>query len=162
MEGCASWRLVSVADGAWSIFEGDGDGLVIVNMGFLVDDGDGAEEQIANVGQDSGTTRGDLVVGKEFIQFAEGMVDAGGGFEILALAGEGRGEFSQVTLFAFFIGVLETEAGAVVRNRHTAKAAAGEAMLTMERGRLGGEARGFGIHGSSFLRGVGLFQFGKS
>jgi hypothetical protein len=98
----------------------------------VVDGGEGAEKQIADIGQHSGPARGDLVVGKEFVQFAERVVDADGGLEILGLACESRGEFSEVTLFALLIGVFETKAGRVVGDRHPAKTAAWEAMLTME------------------------------
>ena len=52
---------------------------------FAVHGGEGVEKQVADIGQDSGTARGDLVVGEEFIQLAEGMVDAGGGLESLDL-----------------------------------------------------------------------------
>ena len=48
--------LDSVADGARCVHD-DGDGLVVVNVGFLVDDGDGAEKQVADVGQHGGAAR---------------------------------------------------------------------------------------------------------
>jgi hypothetical protein len=136
--------------------------VVAVAVGFMVDGGEGAEEQIADIGQDSGTARGDLIVGKEFIQFAEGMVDAGCGLEILGLACECRGEFNEVTLFAQLIGVFETKAGVVAGNGQTAKAAAGEAILAMEQSRVGGGARRVRNHESSFPTGAGMFHFGKS
>ena len=138
----------SVADGAGHVEDDLGDG----NGGrFAVHGGEGAEEQIADIGQDGGTARGDLVVGKELVQFAEGMVDAGGGLEMLGLACEGRGEFSEVALFALLIVVFETEARVVVGNGQTAKAATGEAKLTMEQRRDGNDARRFGSHDGSIL-----------
>ena len=118
---------------------------------FAVHGGEGAEEQVADIGQDSGTARGDLVVGKELVQFAEGMVDAGGGLESLGLACEGGSKFSEVTLFALLISVFETEAGVVVGNGQTAKAATGEAKLTMEQRGDGNDARRFGSHDGSIL-----------
>jgi hypothetical protein len=155
-----SWRLGSVTDGAGHI-QDDVD-VVVVAVDFAVDGGEGAEEQVADVGQHSGTARGDLIVGKEFIQFAQGMVDASRGLEILGLACEGRGEFNEVTLFALLIGVFETKAGVVVGNGQTAKPATGEAMLTMEQGGFGSDARRFSSHSSSFPTGAGMFHFGKS
>jgi hypothetical protein len=135
---------------------------VVLAVGFALDGRKGAEKEIADIGQHSGTARSDLIVGEEFIQFAEGVVDAGSGLEILGLACEGRGELREVTLFALLIGVFETKAGVIVGDGQTAKAAAGEAKLTVEQRRFGGDDRRFGSHKSSFPTGAGMFHFGKS
>ena len=119
----------SVTDGAGHVEDDLGGG----NSGrFAVHGREGVEKQIADIGQDSGAPRGDLIVGKELVQFTEGMVDAGSGLETLGLACEGRGELSEVALFVLLVGVFEAEAGVVVGNGQTAKAATGEAKLTME------------------------------
>ena len=47
--------------------------------------------------------------------------------------------------------MFETEARVVVGNGQTAKAAAGEAILTVEQSRVGGDARRFGSHDGSIL-----------
>src|SRR5260370_26682469 len=90
----------SVTDGAGHIEDDLGGG----NGGrFAVHGREGVEKQIADIGQDSGAPRGDLIVGKELVQFAEGMVDAGSGLETLGLSSEGRCEPREVTFFALLL-----------------------------------------------------------
>jgi len=67
-------------------------GLFADRIGFVFDGGEGAEEQVTGVGHDSGAARGDLVAGLELIEFAEGMVDVGGGAKFLDVTDEGGGE----------------------------------------------------------------------
>src|SRR5882724_7330106 len=51
-------------------------GLVFeFGMEFVLDGGEGAEEQVAGVGHDGGAAGVDFVPGLEFIEFAEGAVD---------------------------------------------------------------------------------------
>jgi len=53
-----------------------------------VDDRNGAEEKISDVGEDSGATGGDEVGGEEFVESGEGVVDAEGSGEVVAVGGE--------------------------------------------------------------------------
>jgi len=65
-------------------------GLVIeFGMEFVLDGGEGAEEQITGVGHDGGAAGVDLVPGLELIEFAEGAVDNDRGAEFLGVADEG-------------------------------------------------------------------------
>jgi len=52
---------------------------------FGMDDGDCAEKEIGNVGEDSGAASGDEVGGEEFVKFGEGVVDSHGGSEFVRL-----------------------------------------------------------------------------
>jgi hypothetical protein len=140
-----------VAVGAEQI---DDDSLGLV-VNFLLDGGEGAKEEIGGVGHDGSATRGDPVVGLELIEFAEGVVDVRGGAEFLDVADEGGGEVGLVEVALVLCGVFGAEAGVVVGDGQTAKAASrGGAVLAMKRFGIGdgagGEARGFWIHESSF------------
>jgi hypothetical protein len=65
-------------------------------IGFEGDGGEGAKEEVAGVGHDGGAAGNDLVAGLELIEFAEGMVDVGGGAEFLEVADEDGGVVSLV------------------------------------------------------------------
>jgi len=129
--------------------------LLLVLPGFVLDGGEGAEEEIGGVGHDGAAARSDLVPGEEFIEFAERMVDGDGVAEFLDVTDEDGGEVSQVECFLVVSGVFGAEAGVVVRDGQTAEATPGRgAMLAMKRFGIGdgsgGGARGFRIHESSF------------
>jgi len=66
--------------------------------GFPCDGGEGAEEEVGGIGHDGGAAGRDLVVGLELIEFAEGMVDVGGGAEFLDVADENGGEVGLVEI----------------------------------------------------------------
>ena len=76
---------------------------------FVVDGGEGAEKQIAGVGHDGGTARGDAVVSLEKEEPREETVDVRGGGEFGELAGEVAGEIIRAALFAAKLGMAETE-----------------------------------------------------
>jgi len=67
-------------------------------IGFEGDGGEGAEEEVGGVGHDGGAARSDLVTGLELIEFAEGMVDVGGGAEFLDVTDKAGGEVSVVEI----------------------------------------------------------------
>ena len=81
---------------AWA---GDSAGLEVV---FVGDGGEGAEEEIGGVSHHGTPSRRDLVLGKEFIEFAEGVVDGDGVAEFLNVTDEDGGE---IGLFEFFLAV---------------------------------------------------------
>src|SRR5215470_4562018 len=65
----------------------DSDGFVGA-MDFLLCHGDGAEQEIGDVGQHGGSTSGDEVVSEELVEFRERVVDADGCGEFVAIGGE--------------------------------------------------------------------------
>src|SRR6266566_5353452 len=138
--------------------------IVLLSVLLGVDGGEGAQEQIGGVGHDRSAARGDLVPGLEFIEFAEGVVDVGGGAEFLDVTDEGGGEVGLVEVLLALSGVFVAEARVRIRDGHTTTTAAGGAMPTMERGGVGVGDGGssLGIHVSSFPAGAGMFHFGRS
>jgi hypothetical protein len=127
------------------------------------DDGEGAEEKVGGVSHDGGTARSDFVTGLEFIEFAEGMVDVGGGEEFLDIADEGGGEVGLVEICVTVGSMFGAEAGGGVGDRETATATGGGALLAMGQngGRGAGRTREFRSHDGSFREVVGDFRFGN-
>src|SRR6266566_9391084 len=171
------WPTGLLAVGARNVHDEFGP-IILPSVLLGVDGGEGAEEQIGGVGHDRSAARGDLVPGLEFIEFAEGVVDVGGGAEFLDVTDEGGSEVSLVEVFVMcdreavdlaLSGVFAAEAG--VRSgdgharygRQAATTAAGGAMPTMERGGVGVGDGGSSlrIHVSSFPAGAGMFHFGN-
>src|SRR3989441_434252 len=112
---------------------GDDHRAVVLGGAFFgIDGGEGAEEQIGGVGHDGSAARGDLVPGLEFIEFAEGVVDVGGGAEFLDVTDEGGSEVGLVEVFLTLGGVFAAEARVWSTDGPAATAAAGGAVLTME------------------------------
>jgi hypothetical protein len=62
----------------------------VLELEFLLQEGDGGEESFAEVGEVGGFAKGDAVLGDGDEEFAEDVVDVGGGEEI---AVEGCGDF---------------------------------------------------------------------
>src|SRR4029077_1390489 len=104
---------------------------VVVLIGFTLDGGEGSEEEAAGKGHDGGAAWGDLVAGLELIEFAERMVDIGGGAKFLDVADKGGGDVGLVEFPLEVGGVLEAEARVRVGDGHAATTAAGSALLTM-------------------------------
>jgi hypothetical protein len=78
-----------LAVGAGKVAEIDSDGVfgrVWVQLGM--DDGDGAKEEIGDVGENGGAAGGDEVRGEKLVKFVEGVVDAHGRGEFVAVGGE--------------------------------------------------------------------------
>jgi hypothetical protein len=124
-----------------------------VAVNFLLDGWESAEEEVAGVSHDGGAARGDLVVGLELIEFAEGVIDIGGGAEFLDVADEGGGDVGLVEIFPALGGVLEAEAGVGIKDGHAATTTAGGALLTVRQSGVECScgADRFWIHKSSFL-----------
>src|SRR5258708_32845543 len=68
----------------------DDDALVLAGrgIGFVLDGGEGTEEEIRGVGHDGGAAGGDFVTCLELIEFAGGMVDVCGGAKFLDITDE--------------------------------------------------------------------------
>ncbi|HEV1993967.1 MAG TPA: hypothetical protein VGR03_06535 [Candidatus Acidoferrum sp.] len=95
-------------------------GLEVV---FVVDGGEGAEEQVAGVGHDGGAARGDAVVGFEKEEPRKKTVDVRGGGEFGELASEVAGEIVGVAFFPAKLGVAETKMRFRVEDAKAAAAA---------------------------------------
>ncbi len=76
-----------------------------------VHDGNGAEEEIRDVGEDGGAAGGDEVGSKEFVEFGEGVVDTYGGGEFVAIGGEAFEEVGVWLKCKVWGGVLSAETG---------------------------------------------------
>jgi hypothetical protein len=105
--------------------------LLGFTVNFQLDGGEGAEKQVSGVGHDGGAAGSDLVVGLELIEFAEGVVDVGGGAKFLDVTDEGSGEVGLVEVLLKQSGVFGAKAGVWIRDGHAATAAARSALLTM-------------------------------
>src|SRR5216684_6101538 len=125
----------------------DDDALVLAGcgIGFVLDGGEGTEKQTGGVGHDGGAAGSDFVAGLELIEFAEGMVDVGGGAEFLDVTDEGGGEVGLVEVLLEQSRVFGAEAGVRVGDGHAATTAASCALLTVGQngGGIDGRARVF-------------------
>jgi hypothetical protein len=69
-------------------------GIVGVYLELAVHGGDGAEKQIADVGEDGGTARRDTILREKEQEFGENVVDIGGRGELGGFAGESGAEIA--------------------------------------------------------------------
>jgi hypothetical protein len=120
--------LSSAGDGAVDVHD-DGGVLFVLGMEFAIDGGEGAEKQLAGVGHDSGATGSDLIVGKKFVEFAEGAVDGDGGGEFDGIADEPCGDVGGVAGVFELRSVLEAKTSGGVGGEFAATALA-HAVLT--------------------------------
>jgi hypothetical protein len=121
-----------------------------IEVEFVLDGGEGAEEQIGGVGHDGSAARVDLVPGLELIEFSEGTIDGDSGTEILGVPDEGGGEVGLGEEFPVFGSMFGAEAGVGVSDGQTAEALAGKTVLAMQLNRSDSDIRGFVIHDISF------------
>jgi len=114
-----------------------------LGVAFLLDGGEGAEEELIDVGEDGGAARGDAVLREEDHEFGEEVMNLGGGVELGEQAGESGGKVALggIGLLIHEAGMTEAETGMRVEDAQTAAAAfAGEMAAA---GVVGGE--GFGV-----------------
>jgi hypothetical protein len=110
----------------------------------MLDGGEAVEEELADVGEDSGVAAGDAVLREEGEEFAEDVVDVAGGLEFAGESGELGGDAVRFEELVFFAGVGEAEVRVGGRAGEAAFAAVGEGVLAK------GGFRGFGaFHGLS-------------
>ena len=95
-------------------------------MEFVLDGGEGAEEQVAGVGHDGGAAGVDFVPGLEFIEFAEGAVDNDSRAEFLGVSDEGGSKVGLVEVFLVLGGVFGAEARLGVGDGQKAESLAGK------------------------------------
>jgi hypothetical protein len=128
--------LRSVAVGFRHV-DDDVPGLGLV-VDLLLDGREGPEEEAAGKGHYRGAAGRDLVVGLEFIEFAEGMVDVDGGVEFLDVADEGGGNVGLIKVLLESSDVFGAGTCIWIRDGHATTAAAGGALLTMGQNGAGG------------------------
>jgi hypothetical protein len=94
---------------------------------FVADQGDGLEKKLADVGEQGGVAGRDAVLGDGGEEFAEDVVDIGGGVEV---AGERSGDaFAEAFGFeelALGAGVEDAQGWVILVAGHAALAAVGE------------------------------------
>jgi hypothetical protein len=83
--------------------------IVIVILFVVLDGGECAEEQAADVGKDGSAARGDAAFGEEDVESAEGVVDALGPLKIVSVPSERLAEVRRRSLGV--CGVTRAEAG---------------------------------------------------
>jgi hypothetical protein len=113
---------------------------------FAADQGDGLEKKLADVGEQGGVARRDAILGDGGEEFAEDVVDVGGGVEV---SGKRSGEvpakafgFEELALGA---GVEDAQGWVILVAGHAALSAVGEREVA-EMGIVGSGS--FSSHGS--------------
>ena len=109
--------------------------VVCVMLVVVLDGGEGAEEQAADVGENGGAARGDAAFGEEIVEDGEGVVDALRPLEIVSVAGEGDTKVFGVAGFGTRVRGAERAIG--VGDQGTALAAGASAMLATLRSEIG-------------------------
>lgn len=105
-----------------------GPGIVgVFELGFGLYGGYGMEEQLADIGENGGVAGRDTVLGEGGEDFAEDVIDVGGGVE---MAGERGGQFGAETArfddLHLFAGVEGAETAGTEMDQHAATAAIGK------------------------------------
>jgi len=96
----------------------------------VLDDREGAELEAGDVGEHGGAARGDLVLGEEGVELAEGVVDAAGGVEgIVGVSVEEGGGAVAVVAMVGLDGVLAAKVRVRVFDRDAAAASGRPAMV---------------------------------
>ena len=101
----------------------------------VLDGGEGAEEQAADVGENGGAAWGDAAFGEEIVEDAEGVVDALRPLEIVSVPGEGDTKIFGVAGFGTDVCGAERAIG--VGDQGTALATGASAMLATLRSEIG-------------------------
>jgi hypothetical protein len=96
------------------------------------DGGEGAEQKAIDVGENGSTTGGDVIVREEYIEVAEGVIDALGGLEALG-AGEKGGFEIEAVGFVELLGMSETKGSAGGNDSELATTTGGPAVLAASR-----------------------------
>ena len=105
-------------------------GYFVIGVEFVLDGGEGAEEQVAGVGHAGGTARVDAIFGLEMQEAGEELVDRDGGLEFGETGGEIGGKIDGCVVVFRELGVVSAKKRFRVWNQETAAGAVDEAMLT--------------------------------
>jgi len=108
--------------------------VAVLELGFVFDGREGLKHELAEEGEGVSGTLGDAALGESGKDFAENVVDVGGGEEV---AGERGGELFAKAMrlqeLEFTAGMEGAEGGVVFEAEHAAFAAVGEGKLAEER-----------------------------
>jgi len=121
--------------------------LVVQGVEFVFDGGDGAEEEIADVGEDGGAACGDAILREEAEKIGEHLVEVGSGLEFGELADEGGGEVGLIEVDRAGVDMFGAEASDGVGDGVAATAAGGGAVLTTGQVIGGARVDGLFVHG---------------
>jgi hypothetical protein len=97
---------------------------------FLLDLGEGAEEELADVGECGGVAGRNAIVGEEGEEFSQDVVEVIGGLEVAGEGGELGADAVQFEELLFLASVDKAERGMGIETEHAALAAVGESVLT--------------------------------
>ncbi len=101
----------------------DDDSLWLAGF-FLLDGGEGAEEEVAGIGHDGSAARGDAVLGLKKKEAGKEIVDGDGGTELCETGDEFGGEIGGFVKLLPAAGVLGAKGGERIRDGHPAAAVA--------------------------------------
>ena len=87
-------------------------------MEFVLDGGEGAEEQVAGVGHDGGAARWDAVLGLVEQEAGKKLVDGDGGLELGETGGEDGGEVVGLDLLLMTAQELQKLKYQMITERH--------------------------------------------
>ncbi len=110
------------------VHEDDLGGVIGGRLEFVLGGRHGAQEQIADVGEDRRAARGDAALGEKKEEFGEEGIDVGGGSELDQSAGEVGGEVGDIAFLLQKLGVTEAEEGAGVEGAVAATPPGGGAL----------------------------------
>jgi len=142
--------LPRLARGTGEIAEVDLDDFIF-GVEFVLDGGEGTEEEVAGVGHDGGAARVDAVFGFEMQKAGEEVVDGDGGFKFGEAGGEKGGEVALLDTDGAGDGVFGANTGGDAGDGVTAATASGGAVLA-----AGQVIRGNGVD-ELFVHGVPHF-----
>jgi hypothetical protein len=122
---------------------------LVLGMEFVLDGGEGAEEEVAGIGHDGSAARLDAVVCLEVKEAGEEVIDGDGGLEFRETGDEFGGEVGGVVAFVPTAGMVETEVSGRVGDGHAAPAFAGVVFAAAMRRSCqgGGFVDGIGVSG---------------
>lgn len=107
----------------------EADGFVVGFLEFALAGAEGAEEEIAGIGHDSGAAGSDTVFGKKKEKVGEEFIEVISALELCDFSGENCAQVGGMQEFGLFRRVAETEAGARVDDAEAAALAGDGAML---------------------------------
>ncbi len=104
--------------------------ILAVGIGFVGDGGEGAEEQVADVGKDGGAACGDAILREKAEEIGKDLVEVGSGLQFGELAEEGDREIGLLEADPSGVDVFGAETGDGAGNGMAAAAACAGAVLT--------------------------------
>src|SRR6266851_781032 len=150
MERVRHGMVRSVTNGARHI-EYELLGPAVLRVGFVSDGGEGAEEEIADVGEDSGAARGNAILRKKAEEIGQDLVEVRGGLEFGELAEEVSGEVGILEAVRAGEDVFGAETGGGAGDGVAATAAGAGTVLATGQVIGGAGVDGLFVHGDPHL-----------